>query len=279
MDIYKLINEYKEKGHDLVLVTVTNKEGMAPSDIGKKILYVDNGEFFGTVGGGLIEFTALETCKEVLRKRQSRTVNYVLDNNGQKSETAVVLPMACGGGATLYYEFIGPKQYVYLFGGGHCNKALAPILLDLGFEVIVIDKRKEVLDSVDSRATLVNDEFISFINKKVIKDNAFIVVATPSHHSDFDVLDNIFINKFNYKYLGMVCSKKKIKEYVLRLKEKGVVADLSRLYAPVGLLMGGDSPLEVALSIAAEIISVYYHNDDRVTHLRDLLVEEDRYFL
>lgn len=278
IDLFKKISEYQEQGKSLVLVTVVEKGGMAPSDVGKKLLYVESGEFFGTVGGGLIEYTAIETCKDVLLKRKSRTQKYVLSDKVDEVKDAVLLKMACGGDATLYYEYIGPVEHVYLFGGGHCNKALATLLLDLNFDVTIIDNRLDVLEQIDERAHKVHKNFLDFINPDAIKSRAFVVVATPSHVSDYDVMDALIINKINYQYLGMVCSKKKIKDYVKRLKEKHPQSDLSNLYAPVGLLIGGDSPLEVALSIVSEIISVYYHNDKRVTHLRDLIAEEDRYF-
>ena len=59
-DIYNKISEYRKKGKDLVLVTVTEKEGMGPADVGKKMLVTEDGEAFGTVGGGAIEFYARE---------------------------------------------------------------------------------------------------------------------------------------------------------------------------------------------------------------------------
>ena len=60
VDIYGKINEYRKLGKDLVLVTVTEKEGMGPADVGKKMLVTEDGEAFGTVGGGAIEFYARE---------------------------------------------------------------------------------------------------------------------------------------------------------------------------------------------------------------------------
>ena len=59
-DIYEKINEYRKLGKDLVLVTVTEKEGMGPADVGKKMLVTDDNQAFGTVGGGAIEFYARE---------------------------------------------------------------------------------------------------------------------------------------------------------------------------------------------------------------------------
>ena len=70
-DIYERINAYRKQGKDLVLVTVTEKDGMGPADIGKKMLVTQDNEAFGTVGGGAIEFFAREKCKEIINFRKS----------------------------------------------------------------------------------------------------------------------------------------------------------------------------------------------------------------
>ena len=54
--------------------------------------------------------------------------------------------------------------------------------------------------------------------------------------------------------------------------------DLSNFYSPIGLQTGGDSPEEVAISIAGEILSVYYGNEDINSHMRDSVPENVKYF-
>ena len=65
MDFYSKVASLRDQGIDLVIVTVTEKEGMGPADVGKKMVGTDSNEAFGTVGGGAIEFYAREKCKEV----------------------------------------------------------------------------------------------------------------------------------------------------------------------------------------------------------------------
>ena len=279
VDIYSKVSELRAAGKDVVVVTVTEKEGMGPADVGKKMLVTEGGFSIGTVGGGAIEHYAIEKCKELLATRESLTEKYYLmDKQVQVDKGEVQLPMACGGKATLFYEFIGPKQYVYIFGGGHCGAALTKLLKPLGFYTTVIDDRKEILDALgDSADAKICEEFAGFFDIYGVHANSYIVVSTPSHTHDFDVLDKILEKKIKPKYFGMLCSKKKIGDYLDRVYAKyGKDIDLSNLYSPIGLPTGGDSPEEVAISIASEILSVYYGKENR--HLRDSVPDEIKYF-
>lgn len=271
VDIYSKINEYRQKGIDLVLVTVTEKEGMGPADVGKKMLVSQTGEAFGTIGGGSIEYFARERCKDTFKTRNSVTEKYVLNDKGVKvDESEVLLQMACGGKCTLFYEFLGPKQYVYIFGGGHCGAALARQLRNLDFFVTIIDNRKDVIDALDDSANVkVVDDFASYVAKHDLTDR-YVVVSTPNHLHDFEVLDKIFELKQKPSYFGMLCSKKKIHDYINDLYKKyGEDVDLSNFYSPIGLNIGGDSPEEVAISISVEILSVFYKKDKDNFHMRE----------
>ena len=103
IDIYGKINEYRKLGKDLVLVTIIEKNGMSPADVGKKMLVSEDGEAFGTVGGGAIEFYAREKCRDVLKERKSFTERYLLCGREiVVDENQVILPMTCVGKATLF---------------------------------------------------------------------------------------------------------------------------------------------------------------------------------
>lgn len=281
IDLYSKISQLRQEGKDLVLVTVTEKEGMGPADVGKKMLVSEGNIAFGTVGGGAIEFYAREKCKEVLKSRESFTERYALFDREVKVDTGeILLPMACGGRVTLFYEFVGPKQYVYIFGAGHCGAALARVLKPLNFFTTIIDERKMVIDALDDAADKkVNEGFVEYIEKHGLPDDRYIVVCTPSHTNDYNVLNKILELKIKPKYFGMLCSKKKIKDYLAKAFETyGKNIDLSNFYSPIGLETGGDSPEEVAISIAGEILSVYYGKEEINSHLRNNVTENLPYY-
>lgn len=281
IDIYEKLSEIKKEGKDAVIVTVTQKEGMGPADVGKKMIVTEGNIAFGTVGGGSIEYYAREKCKEVLKSRQSFSEKYVLfDREVKVDDGEVVIPMACGGRVTLFYEFVGPKQYVYIFGAGHCGAALARVLKPLGFYTTIIDERDYVINALDDAANVkVNEGFVEYIEKHGIPNDRYIVVCTPSHTNDYNVLNKILELKIKPKYFGMLCSKKKIQDYLEKSYEVyGRDIDLSNFYSPIGLITGGDSPEEVAISIAGEILSVFYGKEDINSHMRDTIPENAKYF-
>lgn len=273
VDIYKELDNLRKQGKDAVIVTVTEKSGMGPADVGKKMLVTEGNIAFGTVGGGAIEYYAREKCKEVLNNRVSFSEKYVLnDRTVSVDDGSIILPMACGGRVTLFYEFVGPKQYVYIFGAGHCGAALARVLKPLGFFTTIIDERDYVINALDDAADVkVNEGFVEYIEKHGLPDNRYIVVCTPSHQNDFHVLNKILELKIKPKYFGMLCSKKKIGDYLEKAYQLyGKDIDLTNFYSPIGLQTGGDSPEEVAISIAGEILSVFYNKADINSHMRDL---------
>ena len=281
LDLYAKVAELTKQGKDLVIVTVTEKQGMGPADVGKKMVVTEDNQAFGTCGGGSIEYYAREKCKEVIRKRESFTEKYCLfDREVKVDDGEVKLNMACGGHVTLFYEFVGPKQYVYIFGAGHCGAALARVLRPLNFFTTIIDERKSVIDALDDSANVkVNEGFVEYIEKHGLPDNRYIVVCTPSHTNDYNVLNKVLELKIKPKYFGMLCSKKKVKDYLSRAFETfGEDIDLSNFYSPIGLQTGGDSPEEVAISIASEILSVHYDKESLSSHMRDSVPENAKYF-
>lgn len=80
IDFYSRVASLRDQGVDLVIVTVTEKEGMGPADVGKKMVVTESNEAFGTVGGGAIEFYAREKCKEVIKNRTSlvKSIAYLI---------------------------------------------------------------------------------------------------------------------------------------------------------------------------------------------------------
>ncbi len=280
MNLYDKIDEFRHLGKDMVVVTVTEKVGSGPVNIGKKMLVVEDGSAFGTVGGGAIEFYAREKCKDVIKSRAHLTEKYILNEKQEVrvDDGEVKLNMACGGKVTLFYEFIGPRQFVYIFGAGHCGQALAKVLKPLGFFLVCVDDRKVVIDQFDGADIKYNMGFVDFIEKYGLKENSYIVVCTPSHTNDFHVLNEILKKKIKLGYFGMLCSTRKLKEYLdVTFKTYGKDVDLSNFYSPIGLDLGNNSPEDIAIAIAAEMLEVI-SNKKTSKHLRETIDGDYRYW-
>lgn len=276
-DLFEKIVSYKASGLDMVLITAVEKEGEGPVELGKKLLVVETGEFFGTVGGGALEHYAINKAKELIKSRSHLTEKYLLDKGKVTPETKT-LPMVCGGIVTLFYEFIGVKNYVYIFGGGHVGQALTHVLKPLNFHVTVIDERKEIIDQFKGGDAVVLSHFAPYIEKNGIKDNSFVVVCTPSHLHDYHVINKILEMKLKPRYIGMMCSIEKLKDYLKETyKRFGNDVNLNNFYSPIGLDIGGGSPEDIAISIAAEILSIHYDKKGQ-KHMRETIDDHNRYW-
>lgn len=277
MDIFKLIAEYKQKNITMMAITAVKKDGAGPVEVGKKLLLFPDGESIGTVGGGAIEYYAQKKGLELLEKKQSLLETYVLDEGKVLPETKT-LPMVCGGVVTLFYEYIGPKATIYIFGGGHVGQALVNVLKTMNYHITVIDERKPIIEKFNNADVLVNEAFVSFIEKDTIKDGDYIIVCTPSHKYDYHVINKILEKKLKPAYLGMLCSPDKIKGYLKSTYEKfGKDIDLSFFYSPIGLDTGGMTPEEIAISITAEILAITNKKSGH-KHMRETLDDQDHYW-
>ncbi len=277
IDIYEKLIEFKQKHIDMVLVTAVEKEGEGPVEVGKKMLVVDEHTFFGTVGGGALEHYAIQKALTLIKKRHHLTEKYLLDK-GKVIEDTKTLPMVCGGQVTLYYEFIGFRNHVYLFGGGHVGRALAEVLKTLQFYVIMIDERKPIVDAFVDAHEKHHMRFIDYIKEHGIKEDSLVVVVTPSHTSDYHVINQIIEQQFKPKYVGMMCSIEKLKDYLKETYQRfGHDIDLSRFYSPIGLNLGGGSPEEIAISIASELLAIE-HGKSEIKHMREMLDDNNRYW-
>ena len=157
-----------------------------------------------------------------------------------------------------YRERLGAKNDLYIIGGGHCALALSELMSKMDFHVRLFDDRPHL-------NTIEKNEFADEIN--VIdgydgvgahidsSDRAYAVVMTLGYNTDAVVIRQL-IDK-DLKYFGALGSKAKMATLFRELIDEGVPQErLDRIHSPIGLPINSHSPEEIAVSIAAEIISV-----------------------
>jgi len=273
MNIYQLTNKFINEGVPIIVVSVVEKKGDGPVEIGKKLLVTKHEQAFGTVGGGALEYDAREYCKEIFKTRKSVTKTYLL-NEGHVVKDATTLPMACGGKVTLFFEYIGPNEHIYIFGAGHCGQALTTILKTMNYHVTVVDDREHVVKQFKGADDLVLMPFAQYIEDNGLMEGSFVVVATPSHKHDYNVINKVIEKNIKLRYIGMLCSPKKLQEYLdLTYERFSKDIDLSNFYSPIGLDTGGGSPEEIAISIASEILAVS-NNKQGHKHMRETITND-----
>lgn len=157
----------------------------------------------------------------------------------------------------LYNEIIGFKNNIYIIGAGHVGFALSKLFFQLGFKVFLYDNRdnfKMFIDNPYAHKKLIID--YNKTDQYVAKgSNSYVVIMTNNHTQDIEVLRALIGEKVSY--LGLMGSKNKVSRLKKMLKNDGVTDDeLNRLYAPIGIPIHSQTPDEIAISIAAEIIQV-----------------------
>ncbi|MBL7128942.1 MAG: XdhC family protein [Ignavibacteria bacterium] len=156
-----------------------------------------------------------------------------------------------------YKENIGIRNTAYIIGGGHVGLAVSRILSTLEFYVVVIDDRSEVSTLIENTYA---DEIITIPFDEVRNcipegDSNYVVIMTPSHRADEIALKQLIHKKL--AYLGMMGSSRKVEEVFNNLKEAGITEEkLKKVHAPIGFPIKSNTPEEIAISIAAEIIQV-----------------------
>ena len=144
---------------------------------------------------------------------------------------------------------------VYIFGGGHVGRALVPVLAGVEFRVTVFDNRpdfakQEVYPDADC---VILGNYQDIREKVCIGPEDYVVIMTPGHQADRAVL--LQAMRTEATYIGCIGSRKKIAATNAFLMENGIPEEaLTRIHAPIGLPIQAETPAEIAISVAAELI-------------------------
>ncbi|HQZ95853.1 MAG TPA: XdhC family protein [Pyrinomonadaceae bacterium] len=156
-----------------------------------------------------------------------------------------------------YSEELNQSEQLYIIGGGHCALALSELAAKLNFRISIFDDRPEL-------NTIAKNEFADEV---VIIDNyeeigrhiesgerTYVAVMTLGYASDAVVIRKLIDHDF--KYFGVLGSRAKMATLFKELRAEGVSGErLSLIRTPIGLSINSQTPEEIAVSIAAEIIS------------------------
>lgn len=160
------------------------------------------------------------------------------------------------GTPAYYVEPLVVAGTVYVFGGGHVAQELVPVLTHVGFRTVVFEERPEFCTTArfPTAAETVLGEFAKVGEKIQIQPQDYVVIMTRGHMADRLVLEQALAAR--PAYLGVIGSRKKIAETNRLMWEAGFTqADTDRIHAPIGLAIGAETPAEIAISIAGELIA------------------------
>lgn len=261
-----------EQGEDFVIAKVVDTQGSTPRKKGAVLLMKQDGTRVGTVGGGKLEAEVEKICLETFNTKESKTYHFSLTPEDQNG-----LDMRCGGDADVSVEYIDakkPENFIadfdvnakaFIFGAGHVGLALEPILRYVNFTTVVIDDRPDFANRErfpDAGEVVVIDTFQDAYRGLETDENSYIVIVTRGHAGDYDVLKQTL--KRTTAYIGMIGSRNKVATLYRMLRENGFTQEeLDRVYTPIGTEIFAETPEEIAISIAGEMIKVRAGHGER----------------
>jgi len=325
--LFQSLHTAIENGHNVVLVSIIASSGSTPRGAGAHMLVSAQGRFYGTIGGGSVEYRAICMAADVLACKKSRTQSFTLEQNEVQD-----LGMICGGEVTVFFQFLaaacpavtalaeaveqcfvgeqlcwlvmelsssatpslvcetqvsdsslppavitalsphpqiitvnGISYYteqlfhpgrVYIFGGGHVAQALVPVLSSVDFRCVIIEDRPEfcqpeLFPGAEDVRLLRQDEW----DQLPIKPWDDICIMTRGHKNDTDC--QAFALTTPARYIGVIGSRRKIAAVNAQLQKRGFSQqDLARITTPIGLPILAETPNEIAISIAAQLIHI-----------------------
>ncbi len=154
-----------------------------------------------------------------------------------------------------YAEPLMRAGRTYIFGGGHVGQALVPVLAKVGFRVTVFDTREHIAtkEHFPEAEEVIFGDYNDIYAKVNLTKNDFVVIMTPGHQSDYALLEQILRQKT--RYVGCIGSRHKIAKTQAMLREAGITEErIASVCSPIGLPILAETPDEIAISIAAQMI-------------------------
>lgn len=328
-ELFATARKSMEEKQNLVFVTTISSSGSSPRGAGSKMLVLENGTSYGTIGGGNVEYVSIQHAREVLKQKQSCTRGFALH-----PDQVADLGMICGGDVVIFFQYIswenqdfydlctrilkswdknentwlifditeetvwkaglyeeqegltglgisdpspllqtkavqkvldGRKYYceplvqkgrVYIFGGGHVAQALVPVLARLEFRCVVFDDREAFSNPqvFPEAEQCILGHFNRISDYLSIQPQDYVCIMSRGHQYDYLIQKQILTTPAYY--IGVMGSRKKKEVIRQKLLADGFSQeDISRITTPIGLDILAETPEEIAVSIAGQLIA------------------------
>lgn len=250
-----------DAGQSVALVTVVKASGRFAKTLGQRaLIWPDKSAFGEDWDVGPLVAQILQDARQCLAERRPQLLAYQ-----QEADQLDV-----------FVEVQRRPPTLIIVGAGHVAVPLAQLGKMIDFEVVVLDDRplyanKKRFPMADR---VLAQPFAETLRQWPIDEDTYLVLVTRGHSHDVESLLEVIDSPA--RYIGMIGSKRRVKAvFELLQQEQGLdPAKLERVYAPIGLDIGAESPTEIAIGIIAEIINVY--RGGRAVSLSDALRADQR---
>jgi xanthine dehydrogenase accessory factor len=226
---YEQLGALERAREAFVLVILVESAGSVPQDAGAKMLVTNQGRVAGTIGGGRLEAQAIATAQEKLAARGADAGRPQFASWSLRGDAG----MTCGGAVKLYFEPhpAGDAGWaIAVFGAGHVAQALLPVIAPLPCAITCCDSRAEWLERLPRghNVRVVHSENLASAIDS-LPEHAFVLCMTQGHKTDRPILARALSSRM-FPFVGAIGS-------------------------PLGLDFGTNHPHEIALSIAAQLVT------------------------
>ena len=282
-----------DAGRRAVLCVIVATRGSTPQGAGAMLAVAEDGRIAGTVGGGCVEADiraralqmppgdpgematfaldqdlglddgqicggSLDVAIQVFKdSNQARALREAAEAVRAGRAAVVAVRVQTRDGVVEYRVRIEEPPRLVIAGGGHIGRVLADLMHPLGFHVTVVDDREEFANP--ERFPLPVNPVVGDIEDTLtrwpVDPNTYIVIVTRGHIHDERALSAVLDSPA--RYIGMIGSRRKIETIYEDLRRIGAAEErLEQVHSPIGLDIHAVTPEEIAVSIAAELVSV-----------------------
>lgn len=246
--VYALLAEMSRNGEPGALATVIRAERSAPRHPGSKMVIRADGATVGSVGGGAVEAKVRAAAREIIAGGGCRTLEFDLDGKDG----------VCGGGVSVFVEPVGTGTRLVIIGGGHVGGAVVELAAGLPFLITIVDDREDV--APPQGAELVTAEPGAWADALSLDSRTAVLLANRSHDLDGVALQAVFAAEercgCRCAWIGVIGSSGKARQLRrLFADDPGRLERFENVAVPAGLAIGAETPVEIALSVLAEIMT------------------------
>lgn len=249
LEVVQALRDAGEARRPAALVTaVANPGGTAGVRAGTKWVLGADGAVLGAPPPGLAAIVS-EVAGAALEAGRSQRL--------WVTESAGTWRRAGEEGLSLFVEVVVPPPELIVVGAGHIALPLVTMAKLLGFRVTVVDDRsafanRERFPEADA---VVVGRIEDVLRGRPLGPATYLVLVTRGHQFDEAALKAVIGS--DAAYIGMIGSRRRVREVFRHLAAAGVPDDrIVRVHAPIGLAIGAETPAEIAVAIAAQVVQV-----------------------
>jgi xanthine dehydrogenase accessory factor len=231
----------------VAIATVVESRGL-PAPLSHHLIVPAEGEVNGTLGWSPLDERVIADARAAIDRGEARTTTH-------RFGAAEGLASSCQ--VDVFVEVFVPAPTLLICGAGHIAAPLAEIGKLAGFSVVVLDDRPSFanVERFPSADRIVVGGIEDSLRELPLRPDTYVVLVTRGHSYDVEGL-RVAIHA-PVAYLGMIGSKRRVWAVLKLLHDEGVpIEKLARVHAPIGVDIAGQTPGEIAVSIAAELIKV-----------------------